>query len=365
MTNQAGANAFDYESLAEHLESQLQQQYKVRDSYAASEKIDLEGARALGNFDDRAPGENPNDMSAAQFQAEQQVYANQSKINTSILDTLSQLMALNKEKKATEQRDRELQYLLMEKEIEANAKGYTTLDKNGNPLSEPRRLSDEELRSFHISKYDNLEEGEAAAELRRRTEGYFNPEAQTGKERDAIAKDLLARMDAGEQIPFTEMITAEDRMTMSTIVSLYKLWENGGEPLTGGFGKKLGRSAGETFNYLTGKGERPQANYVEKKKGFIASLRGITGDVGILTDEDAIRIEPLLPSPADTEENAIAKWQEFFAYLQTKTGIDFTDSETRERVFSEFAVASDIDLGGEKGWEDVELSESSMEEYYK
>lgn len=60
--------------------------------------------------------------------------------------------------------------------------------------------------------------------------------------------------------------------------------------------------------------------YGRLKKGFTASLKEITGDTGILTDQDRKFIMEALPDFGDSDESARKNWESIDRFLQAKFG---------------------------------------------
>ena len=78
-----------------------------------------------------------------------------------------------------------------------------------------------------------------------------------------------------------------------------------------GKGKSVSSAAGLNANVKT---------YEDTKKGFIATLRGLTGDVGVLTEEDARRIAGLMPEIGATPDEARNAFNVIRAQIAAKYG---------------------------------------------
>lgn len=60
--------------------------------------------------------------------------------------------------------------------------------------------------------------------------------------------------------------------------------------------------------------------YDRLKKGFVATLKDLSGDTGVLTEQDAQRLLNLLPNFGDNEETARKNWESFDKILSSKLG---------------------------------------------
>lgn len=60
--------------------------------------------------------------------------------------------------------------------------------------------------------------------------------------------------------------------------------------------------------------------YNAQKAGFIAALKGLTGDVGVMTDQDAIRLMNLFPKFGDRGDVAAGKFNDIRNFISTKFG---------------------------------------------
>lgn len=68
--------------------------------------------------------------------------------------------------------------------------------------------------------------------------------------------------------------------------------------------------------------------YDRLKKGFTASLKEVTGDTGVLTDQDYARLSNALPNFGDSDETATKAWQSIENILAAKgikTGFSYND----------------------------------------
>lgn len=79
---------------------------------------------------------------------------------------------------------------------------------------------------------------------------------------------------------------------------------------------------------LTGFGKA--ANYKATKKALIASLKSITGDTGILTDQDADRINGLMPNEGANPEYAQRQWEKINQIIKDKYGAGFLPETPEE-----------------------------------
>lgn len=72
-------------------------------------------------------------------------------------------------------------------------------------------------------------------------------------------------------------------------------------------------------------GQGRAGNYKSTKDALLASLKSITGDNGVLTDQDAERIGKLMPNPGDNPDYAARQWDKVNEILVSKYGVGIYD----------------------------------------
>lgn len=81
-----------------------------------------------------------------------------------------------------------------------------------------------------------------------------------------------------------------------------------------GLGQETGLDAQKegisTFFDILMKNDDAASQYVDNKKGFVATLKSVTGDTGVLTKDDADRLLGILPKLNSTKGEAPAKFQD-------------------------------------------------------
>ena len=102
------------------------------------------------------------------------------------------------------------------------------------------------------------------------------------------------------------------------ISSLENHYQNaGGGKYTG----PLGRILGKVKSIEGGVGLNSEVKtYEDLKTGFLAALKGLTGDVGILTDTDEARLAKLIPELGATPQESTNKFNDLRAQLAAKYG---------------------------------------------
>ena len=122
--------------------------------------------------------------------------------------------------------------------------------------------------------------------------------ANSSKIPTSIIKDIMDR-----KIQFNS--------TKATIDSLKNAWQSVLNTSNG-----VGFWAGIIRNI--DRGDKEASNYNKMRNALLASLRSITGDKGILTDQDAARIIGWLPSISTPKEVAEENWKRIYNLLQIR-----------------------------------------------
>lgn len=74
------------------------------------------------------------------------------------------------------------------------------------------------------------------------------------------------------------------------------------------------------------------AVYNDSKEGFAATLKSLTGDTGVLTDQDFARLSKLLPSLGSTKKESIDKFNQLRDQISAKFGLDKTQTSFTPKV---------------------------------
>lgn len=148
---QVGAGSISYESLAEGLNKQLQDAYKSKASFQAYKPEAVANAEAIGSFEGRAPGESPVDIRAQGITTGQAISAAASGTQKNILDVLTSMMNLKKEKDAADQKAIDSDLALKKLNAELAQKGMV-LGEDG----QPRGMTPEEQADSAIYQSDPL-----------------------------------------------------------------------------------------------------------------------------------------------------------------------------------------------------------------
>lgn len=97
---------------------------------------------------------------------------------------------------------------------------------------------------------------------------------------------------------------------------------NNNKDLSAGYAGPFGNIGGLVLDIKSAWNMAPDAKtYKRMKEGFTASLKQVTGDTGVLTDQDYKRIADALPNFGDSNETARKAWESVDAILSEK-GID-------------------------------------------
>jgi hypothetical protein len=141
--------------------------------------------------------------------------------------------------------------------------------------------------------------------------------AQKAIESGSKANPVLSAVDKKNKI------TGE--ATVNFVDSLEKAYQAAGG---GTFGKGPGarlKGAAEEIKGKVGLNE-DAAVYNDSKAGFAATLKALTGDTGVLTDQDFERLSKLLPSLGSTQKEAVDKFNQLRDQMASKFGVEKTQT---------------------------------------
>jgi hypothetical protein len=348
------AEEITYESLAERLNSELEKAQGLSSKVSELKPGQQETASMIGDTSQLPKGMSPTEtISRGMGAADRFAAADYEYGQKNVLEVLSQMTSLKKQQDAYEQQLADTQIALREQELEANMKGLSIYDEQGNILDEPRRMSDAEMKEMGTALYSNLPDGEAVSAIREKlgTQVWLG---KTEKERGARARDLLAKIQAGEQLELNEWLGKDDVITLKSLSQMKELWEGeegDQDDLSQGILGGLGLSIGSFGRRLVNKPSAMKI-YKDKRKSLVATLKGITGDTGVLTDTDAMRIMDALPSRFDSQEDAEKKWRDLDEILSTSVGISIDDPMVLEAGKAEESAKSGSTKSGGK-WEEL------------
>jgi hypothetical protein len=134
-----------------------------------------------------------------------------------------------------------------------------------------------------------------------------------------VRGQVVAALDQEGVDPLAEGKAREAKGAISLIKNLKGMYE-GGEGKSDDLSK--GRLLGGLNSIRSTLGMFDEGTtYKDLKKGFTASLKSLTGDAGVLTDQDALRLQNLLPNLNSTPGEAERKWREIDKILSDKYGI--------------------------------------------
>lgn len=115
---------------------------------------------------------------------------------------------------------------------------------------------------------------------------------------------------------------ASGNTVKNLLSNVYNSYFNGG---VGGESLAAGRIGGGISNLLAGLGKNAKVStYNDLINGTLAGLKSLTGDTGILTDQDAARLAQLLPRVNQTKQEAQLSIKNIDSLLQGKYGISLT-----------------------------------------
>lgn len=84
------------------------------------------------------------------------------------------------------------------------------------------------------------------------------------------------------------------------------------------------------------------AIYNDAKEGFAATLKSLTGDTGVLTDQDFERLSKILPGLGSTKKEAIEKFQQLRDQVSAKFGGQKVDSRFQPKTENTYNPVSNL-----------------------
>lgn len=121
------------------------------------------------------------------------------------------------------------------------------------------------------------------------------------------------------------------KSTLNLVNNLESMFTEAGGGTKGiGPGARI-KGAGATIAGKLGLNE-PASVYNDTREGFAATLKGLTGDVGVLTDQDYMRLSKLLPNLGATRKEATDKFNQMRSQIAAKFGGEETPTTFKPKV---------------------------------
>lgn len=306
----------DYTSLGDMFKQQYDRLYKTQQAQDAYTPTASANAAAIGNIQDRASGEAPVAILEQGMGVSSQVGKIKEGTTANILSTLSEMMNLQKQKDA----------LVAQKEADARAEREL-------------KLKEDEYKSALASKglkIDETGEPVAMTEEEKQANGYYEVSPKTAayiklfengsmkkvseipaEDRGSVVEEL-----ARKNINIINIAKkAEGNAVSNTLKTIYDRYTGANQTTEDDLSK--GRFGGATATLGSWIGTNPDVKqYNALRKGLAGSLKQLTGDTGIMTDQDREIISGLLPAVTATPEEAKKAWEDINKTLISKYGID-------------------------------------------
>lgn len=172
------------------------------------------------------------------------------------------------------------------------------------------------------STYGDLAKNNPQAALALSMGGYKPPMSAADKKTQDSTKGLLGLTDQLKTL-YNEPLANGQRPNSSNKESLAK----GGE----GFMSGINGALFDLTQVATNKNADAKS-YKRAKEGFTSSLKSLTGDTGVLTDQDYARLAKLLPDFGDSDTTAKSAWANIDNILKSKLGsagqFDYSTQQT-------------------------------------
>lgn len=149
----AGGPAME-QSLAEGLQAQLDRAIKKQEKFDAYEPTAMSNADSIGSMESRAFGEAPSEVRQRGISAANNVAARSGEVNNNVLSIMTQLMGLEKQRKADEQKAADSKLARDQFNAELMEKGMI-LDPD---TLEPRGATDAEREEYGLKSLKEAEE---------------------------------------------------------------------------------------------------------------------------------------------------------------------------------------------------------------
>ena len=288
-----------YESLAERLNTELEQARSLATKANELKPGQMETASMIGSTEQIPTGMSPTEtISRGTAAADRFVAADTAAGTKNILDVISSMMTLKKNQDVYEQQLIDNQMALREQEFAANEQGMTIYDENGNLLDQPRRMTDAEVEEKGMGGIDSTTQAWLDEIEKGNVKKLTNVPAES---RDAVV-EALAKSD----LTFDEVTRrVQGEGLAATLQPLLKEFlggeEIGDEMASGRFGGLIRKGKA-----LFGKDASVKV-YQDLKEGLLGRIKEFTGDKGVMTDVDAERIDSNMPEVTDTWEEASKK----------------------------------------------------------
>lgn len=152
----------------------------------------------------------------------------------------------------------------------------------------------------------------------------YNKYQQANQQQQNVSQGLPAdyqKQESALQLQKSKK-NAENQAAINPVEGIVSSLETHYQKAGGGkYTGPLGRLLGKIKSVEGGIGVNSEVKtYEDLKIGFLAALKGLTGDVGILTDTDAARLAKLIPEIGATPKEAINKFNDLRNQLAAKYG---------------------------------------------
>lgn len=211
----------------------------------------------------------------------------------------------------------------------------------------------DQVETALLAKYPNATASEKAAVSSMLNQKRAELLGQSGVNPSDVPTDTLQRQVLDTQVTagtYKPKQTAEDKNKLAAAAT---------ESFIGNLEKKFSESGGGTFGVGPGariKGalkslqgaaglDSNAAVYNDSKEGFAATLKTLTGDTGVLTDQDFARLSKLIPNLGSTKQEAQDKFTQLRQQIAAKFGTKENPSQFQPKTENNRgAVASLLDI---------------------
>jgi hypothetical protein len=324
----ATASGPNYSSIGQEFSSQLERLKGVQSRQDAYTPQAEQNARAIGDVSDRASGEAPVQIAQQGVALTDRLGQIKEGTTTNILDVISGMMNLQKEKEDTEMKRQQMD--LAEREFSTSlAERGLTIGEDG----QPRAMTPEEREAKNLLEVSPL------------TQSYIdlikNGSIKSISQIPMADRDKVVEELARQDVSIPQLIQqAEGEILGGSIKALYERY--GADK---GVKKDLSRGRiGGPFTWLGSLvGIAPNARQYNKlKQGLITSIKELVGESGIMTDQDADRLAGLLPDLNSTNKEAKMAWEDVNKFMSGKYGITLFSSNEDKKNGDEYDEADAI-----------------------
>ena len=158
---------------------------------------------------------------------------------------------------------------------------------------------------------------------------------------DQRAKVINYFSQQGKTIPKEQSVEEKGKITSgSSTLNFINSLEQFYQGAKGGqFAGPVGRVLGKAKSIKGGIGLDPNAKvYEDAKSGFAATLKQLTGDTGVLTDQDYARLAKLLPELGSTPEEAQKKFNQLRSQIGSTFGVEGESTAIKDESQTDSAI---------------------------